>query len=708
MANFADELERLKQARNSGVLTESQYDLLVSELAQRADSSMGGRQSREGDAHAESVGDHLGSYEILGRIGEGGMGVVYRGRHRIASKARQQGGDVALKLMHAHLAKDVEYRARFEREATLGLDLAHQCIVRVFDLVEDAGRLALVMELVEGRPLSEILRTARPPLDESFPCFDGVLDAVRVAHGAGVVHRDLKPGNIMVTSGGTWKVADFGLAKVLAASDMGLTTTSRGMGSAAYMAPEQARDARGADHRADIYALGLILYEVLTGDFAWERASSPFQLDDWKREEKLVDMKRVPAGVPVDLVKVAWKAARLDPSARYASVTAMQTALRFAHERASRQAALAYSVAALDPEAQESAAREIIEAVMAARRESQVSAPAEPGQDDKHAKPVRATPQAKASDPGQTDQESPETVQAAEHTSQAQITEEHPLPQPPSETGRPVASPPATATANSEQSANEAQTGQPAHHSQPRDNKSRGDTHERAVPDQVGSFTPANTAHGCLESADDDRAETEVASRSATSPVGRPFDGAIGTPEPPNTPRRRPWPLLLAGAGVVGIGALALCAGVLSLGGLALNSGEVTDATSDKVAEVAGVQSNTTAGSEKEASIQARTAPSTTGAERPSGSSESGRNSAASGTSTASGSTSPPASTSNSAPVPPASVSLDWVSVPGTEFSLTRSEVTVAQYKACVDAQACTVPNTGGDCEQATERHGVA
>jgi len=255
------------------------------------------------------------------------MGEVYRARHRIKSKARQQGGEVAIKLMHAKLASDAEYRARFEREATLGLDLVHPGIVRVFDLVEDAGRLGLVMELMQGRPLSLVLRTTRPGLREALPCFDALLDAVRMAHQAEVVHRDLKPANIIVTDDGSWKVADFGLAKVSAHADMGLTTTSRGMGSAAYMAPEQARDARGADHRADIYALGSILYELLTGDFAWERASSPFHNDDWKREERLVELQRTPAGVPAELVQVVWQASRFEPQARYASVAALQTAL---------------------------------------------------------------------------------------------------------------------------------------------------------------------------------------------------------------------------------------------------------------------------------------------------------------------------------------------------------------------------------------------
>jgi formylglycine-generating enzyme required for sulfatase activity len=365
MSSLSDQLHRLREALRAGDLTSEEFELFKEDLL---------RQARAGSDPAPSPGseprrtaeeptqEQIGAYRLLGELGRGGMGVVYRARHRLDSKARQQGGEVALKLMHAQLAGDAEYRARFEREATLGLELSHPGIVRVFDLVEDSGRLGLVMELVQGQPLSELLRCARPPWQQGVPRFDEVLNAVRAAHNEGVIHRDLKPANIMVTSDGRWKVTDFGLAKQASHVQMGLTTTSRGMGSVAYMAPEQARDARSADHRADIYALGLILYELLTGDFAWERASSPFQLDDWKREEKLVDPQRSYPDAPAELVAVAWQAARYQPSARYSSMSAMQTALRLAMERARLQAELTGSVVAVDREREELAAQALREA----------------------------------------------------------------------------------------------------------------------------------------------------------------------------------------------------------------------------------------------------------------------------------------------------------------------------------------------------------
>ena len=340
MARFEDELVMLKRLRDSGHLTSERFERAFGELMERARLSPGTGEPPTPLGEGPQPEDWIGSYQLLERLGAGGMGVVFRARHRVAPKARQQGGDVALKFMHAHLAVDAGIRARFEREAAALIELKHPGIVRGFDLVTDGDTPGLVMELLRGPDLAQLLRLAPPPWAVAVARFDALLDAVRYAHTQDVIHRDLKPSNIVATDAGPWKVLDFGLVKPLESIDAGLTATSQALGSHAYMAPEQALDARTADLRTDIYALGVILYELLTGDRAWERASSPYQLYDWKREERLVDLQRTPSGVPLELVQVAWQAARYEPRERFGSVAAMQTALRLVKDRAERQAAM--------------------------------------------------------------------------------------------------------------------------------------------------------------------------------------------------------------------------------------------------------------------------------------------------------------------------------------------------------------------------------
>ncbi len=140
---------------------------------------------------------------------------AYRGRHRSRVKAERQGGEVAIKVMHPHLARDPRLSARFVREANLGMKLEHPGIVRVHDLVEDGGTLALVMEYVQGRSLAHMIgREVGPiPWTRARPLFEQLLDAVQYAHDQGVIHRDLKPDNVMVLQGDRLKILDFGIAK---------------------------------------------------------------------------------------------------------------------------------------------------------------------------------------------------------------------------------------------------------------------------------------------------------------------------------------------------------------------------------------------------------------------------------------------------------------------------------------------------------------
>jgi serine/threonine protein kinase len=226
------------------------------------------------------TGTRLGVYEILASIGAGGMGEVYRARDT------KLGRDVALKLLPESFAGDPERMARFEREAQVLASLNHPNIAIIYGFEESNGVRALVMELVEGPTLAERIGGRAMPLDEALPIAKQIADGLEYAHERGIIHRDLKPANVKLTADGSVKILDFGLAKALDTSTpqgnpstsptLTLEGTRAGviLGTAAYMAPEQARGAV-VDRRADIWALGVVLYEMLTGKqpFAGETTS---------------------------------------------------------------------------------------------------------------------------------------------------------------------------------------------------------------------------------------------------------------------------------------------------------------------------------------------------------------------------------------------------------------------------------------------------
>jgi serine/threonine-protein kinase len=217
-------------------------------------------------------GTRLGVYEVTAQIGEGGMGQVYRAMDTTL------GRPVAIKILPETFASDPDRLARFEREAKTLASLNHPHIAAVYGFEKSAGTHALVMELVEGEDLALRIARGAIPLDEALPIAQQIAEALEAAHEQGIIHRDLKPANIKVRPDGTVKVLDFGLAKALepaGTSSVNATTsptlsrhaTMAGviLGTAAYMAPEQARGT-GVDKRADIWAFGVVLYEMLTGE----------------------------------------------------------------------------------------------------------------------------------------------------------------------------------------------------------------------------------------------------------------------------------------------------------------------------------------------------------------------------------------------------------------------------------------------------------
>src|SRR5512143_2429943 len=211
-------------------------------------------------------GARRGPYEILAPLGAGGMGEVYRARD--ARLARE----VAIKALPAEFARDPERVARFEREARLLASLNHPNVAGIHGLEESAGDRFLVLELVEGETLAARLARGAMPVDEAIEVCRQIATGVEAAHEAGVVHRDLKPGNVMLRPDGTVKVLDFGLARqgaphgaassdpsLLASPTMSFAATVAGiiLGTAAYMSPEQARG-RAVDRRTDIWSFGCV------------------------------------------------------------------------------------------------------------------------------------------------------------------------------------------------------------------------------------------------------------------------------------------------------------------------------------------------------------------------------------------------------------------------------------------------------------------
>ncbi|MBX3245575.1 MAG: serine/threonine protein kinase [Myxococcales bacterium] len=213
-----------------------------------------------------------GRWRLDALLGEGGFGAVYRGTDL------QGGPPLAIKLLHARLGASREVRHRFRREAESAAKIGHPGIVRVLGSGEEpSGDAWIALELLEGRSLAEVLAAEGPrPLGEAARIVRDVCGALGAAHAAGIVHRDLKPDNIFLTPEGP-KLLDFGVSKIFEGEDLGslATRTGAALGTPYYMAPEQAQGKRGVDHRADLYALGVVLFELLTGERPFEDASYP-------------------------------------------------------------------------------------------------------------------------------------------------------------------------------------------------------------------------------------------------------------------------------------------------------------------------------------------------------------------------------------------------------------------------------------------------
>jgi serine/threonine protein kinase len=277
----------------------------------------------------------IGNYVVLGKIGEGGMGQVFKAKHRRMERV------VALKVLPSAVSQDERAVQRFQREVKAVARLSHPNIVTAYDADECNGVHFLVMEFVEGCDLASLVQQQGPlPIDQAVDCIVQAARGLEYAHRQGIIHRDIKPANLLVSgrvvSGDHQvKVLDLGLARFAAAADgpaavpetdTGLTHSGWVLGTADYMAPEQALNAKQADHRADVYSLGCSLYWLLTGRplYAGQTVVEKIVAH---REQPIPSVRPARADVPEDLEAIFRKMVAKDPADRYQSMTEVLAAL---------------------------------------------------------------------------------------------------------------------------------------------------------------------------------------------------------------------------------------------------------------------------------------------------------------------------------------------------------------------------------------------
>ncbi len=274
-------------------------------------------------------GVKLGPYEILAPLGAGGMGEVYRAHD---SRLKR---DVAIKVLPAALALDPDRMARFEREARLLASLDHPNIGAIYGLEESNGTRSLVLSLIEGPTLADRIAAGPIPVEEAVHIAKQIAEALEYAHDRGVIHRDLKPANVKITPEGTVKVLDFGLAKALTGESdtvsaspatsptisptLSMRATQMGMilGTAAYMAPEQAKG-KVVDRRADIWAFGVVLFEMLTGKHLFTGETAAEIMASTLKEEPKLD--RLPASTPPAIRRLIERCLNKDPKQRLQAI----------------------------------------------------------------------------------------------------------------------------------------------------------------------------------------------------------------------------------------------------------------------------------------------------------------------------------------------------------------------------------------------------
>jgi serine/threonine-protein kinase len=263
-----------------------------------------------------------GRYEVQRRIARGGMAEVFLARDLLLARP------VAVKVLFPEFAGDPSFVARFRREAQAAANLNHPNVVGVYDWGQEGATYYIVMEYVDGKSLSDILRSeGLPPPDAAAGIATDVAAALGFAHRNGVVHRDVKPGNIMITAAGHVKVADFGIARAIAGgAEENLTQTGSVMGTATYFSPEQAQG-HSVDPRSDLYSLGVVMYEMATGRPPFQ-GDSPVAIAYKHVQERPVPPRRINPAVPAAFEAITLKLLAKRPDDRYSSADELRSDLR--------------------------------------------------------------------------------------------------------------------------------------------------------------------------------------------------------------------------------------------------------------------------------------------------------------------------------------------------------------------------------------------
>ena len=253
-------------------------------------------------------------YEIDRLIGEGGMANVYLAHDSILNR------EVAVKVLRGDLAGDEKFVRRFQREALSASSLSHPNFVEIYDVGEDDGNFYIVMEYIEGKTLKQLIKKRGVlTLSETMDILLQLLDALSSAHDSYIIHRDIKPQNIMIKESGLVKITDFGIG--MAINSAGLTQTNSVMGSVHYLPPEQA-SGKGSTIRSDIYSLGILMFEMLTGKMPF-RGDTAVEIALKHMKEKLPSVKKLNPVIPQSVENIILKAAAKNPKNRYHDVREM-------------------------------------------------------------------------------------------------------------------------------------------------------------------------------------------------------------------------------------------------------------------------------------------------------------------------------------------------------------------------------------------------